>query len=146
MQTLQSLKKNSQCKKVCAPHTSTVDLSPPSPNTHQRIFEHKTILTCSTTSRHGKRDHHLLPHAFLSPDPAALPAQGCTLSMQIINLSAGWKNPCIRFSQVISQTMVACQITPNNQLMQHCLFNFKRFLSAYLNVFWTSHLCPNLIT
>lgn len=29
----------------------------------------------------GKRDHHLLPHASLSQDPAALPAQGCTLSV-----------------------------------------------------------------
>ena len=145
VQTLWSLKRTGSTRKVSTPHASIADpLTHPLPsNIHWRmIFEHKTILTCSTTSR--QQYEGPLPACPLLPSPHLSPAaraeqrgcvRVCTLSVKSINLSAGWKKTCGCVSQVVSQTMIGCQIALNKQPEQHCLLNYKRFLSAYLNGF-----------
>lgn len=135
MQTLQSLK-NRQCEKGV--YTSYKH-GGPFPSSTRGFLSTKASLKAPQHPGSGKRNHHLLPHSFLSPCCSA-----CTGLHTAIICQLGEKKSCICASQVISQTTMACHITSNKQLMQHCLFNYKRSSSAYLNLFWTSHLYPNL--
>lgn len=65
-------------RNVSTPHTSTGDLSPPSPSFARGLLSTKPSLHTPQHPGSGKRDHHLLPHSLLSPVLAALPVQGCT--------------------------------------------------------------------
>lgn len=74
-----SLWRTGSVRKVSAPHTSIGDLSPPSSSFTRGFLSTKPSLHAPQHPGSGKRDHHLLPHSFLSPVlVAVMPVQGCT--------------------------------------------------------------------